>query len=821
MQRYGVHVFYRSGAFATKSFISKEVLTSGDYALTQIGMSNTNRYESSIDIGGRTLTLSSGDFAHQANGAVVAQYGETVVLATATMSEPRDGVHFFPLMVDFEERLYAGGKIKGSRFMKREGRPSDDAVTVARLIDRALRPLFPQHVRNDIQVVITVLAYDHENEPDVLGLIAAQAALAISDIPMNGMCAAVRVGNIGGEWVLNPTVNAMKKSSLDLLFAATEEKTLMIECQAHEVSEQDVQDALIFGRKHARAVLQQITHMQSEIGKEKRIIESEPLSEEMLARLKEDAAPVFDEILFAKAKDDRKGALKRYIKKTVQERTQEDDALDGAKIADALYAMAERYISDKILSTDSRPGGRSLTEIRALRSRVHVLPRVHGSAEFMRGETQVLSTVTLGAPGDQQIVDGMREEYKKSYFHHYNFPPYSVGETQPLRGPSRRDIGHGMLAEKAIIPVLPDRESFPYTIRTMSEVFGSNGSSSMASTCGCSLALMDAGVPIKRAVAGIAMGLVSNDRGDWKVLTDLQDLEDSEGGMDFKIAGTSEGITAIQLDTKTLGLSDDIVAQTLSQGREARMEILASMAEAIKEPRADLSPYAPRIITIKIPVDEIGTVIGPAGKQINEIIEQTAVDAIDIEEDGTIFITARNEAGASKAKQWIEDLTRQVTVGEEFRGKVVKLMDFGAFVEFLPGKEGMIHASKLAPGYVQHVADVIQVDDEVEVKLIEIDSMGRFNLALMSKNGTPFEKIEVPGGGERPPRRDQGRDQRKGRGPRHSAGQRSTSRDGGSRDGQRRGQEQRGFFKKHKDDAPLRSADEGTDQSTGFKDSLF
>ena len=717
----------------------------------------------SAEIGGRTLTLSTGRLAQQANGAVLAQYGDTVVLATAVMSkEVRDDVSYFPLMVDYEEKLYAGGKIKGSRFMKREGRPSDEAVLTARLIDRSLRPLFPQHIREDIQVIVTVLSYDDENEPDVLGLIAAQAALAISDIPMDVMVAGVRVGRINGEWVLNPTVEATKKSDLDLFLATTEENTVMIETGANEIVEEDFHEALKFGRKHARPVLQLIADMQAAVGKPKQEIPAEELSVEVVEKLREKALPTFDEILFAEKKDDRKGALKRFIKQTVKEMTAENEELNGGMLAEELYKMAERHVSDEILAKDRRPGGRTLTEVRTLEVDTGLLPRTHGSGYFMRGETQVLTTTTLGSPGDQQIVDGMREEFKKNYFHHYNFPPFSVGEVKPLRGPSRRDIGHGGLAEKALLPMLPDREEFPYTIRTMSEVFGSNGSSSMASTCGSSLALMDAGVPIKKAVAGVAMGLVSNDKGDWKVLTDLQDLEDSDGGMDFKITGTRDGITAIQLDTKTHGLSDEIVAQTLTQARDARMHILDAMDAVIAEPRPELSPYAPRITTLRIPVDEIGTVIGPAGKQINEILDETGVDGIDIEDDGLVMITSRNAEAAEKAENWIKDLTREIAVGEEFTGEVVKVMDFGAFVELVPGKDGMIHISKLIPGVrVNAVTDVLNMGDEVTVKVLEIDDQGRINLGLMAKEGTPATELKVEGGsggGDRGQRRGPRRD---------------------------------------------------------------
>ncbi len=711
----------------------------------------------STQIAGKDLTIETGKLALQANGAVTVRYGDTVVLATAVLSDnARPDVSHFPLMVDYEEKLYAGGKIKGSRFIKREGRPSDEAVLTARVIDRSLRPLFPQQIREDIQVIVTVLSYDGENDPEVPGLIAAVAAVAISDIPMEVIVGAVRVGRIGGEWVINPTVTAQAKSDLDLFVTASLEKTIMIEAGAKEVNEEDMLQAIQFARKHIRPAITLVEDLAKQVSKEKRTFETPELPAELKTRLQTESQPVFEEILFSEAKADRKGGLKKFIKEMVKKLAEEDAKLDKSLVGNELYAMAERFISDKIIATEKRPGGRALTEIRALSAEVAALPRTHGTGYFMRGETQVLTVATLGAPGDQQIVDGMKVEYKKRFMHHYNFPPYSVGEVKPLRGPSRRDIGHGALAEKALEPMLPDKEAFPYTIRLVSEVFGSNGSSSMASTCGSTLALMDAGVPIKRPVAGIAMGLVSDEKGNWKVLTDLQDLEDAEGGMDFKIAGSREGITAIQLDTKTHGLSDEVVAQTLTQAKAARLEILAVMTKAIAEPRADLSPYAPRITVIRIDPEQIGTVIGPAGKQINEIIDTTGVDSIDIEDDGLVMITSLNAEGAKKAEQWIKDLTRDIAIGETFKGKVVRIMNFGAFVELLPGKDGMIHISKLAKVRVGEVTDVVNIGDEVEVKVIEVDEMGRTNLALISKGGVAVEDLDIKPSEDRGPRRPGG-----------------------------------------------------------------
>jgi polyribonucleotide nucleotidyltransferase len=699
--------------------------------------------------GGRTLSIEVGKFAQQAGGSCIVQYGETVVLATATMSSHvRAGLNWFPLMVDFEEKLYAAGRIKGSRFMKREGRPTDEAVLTSRMIDRALRPLFDPSIRNDIQVIVTALAYDQENDPDVIGLIAASCALHMSDIPWDGPLAAARVGHIEGEFVLNPTIEQREESVLDLVFAGLNDKLIMVEAGANEASEDIVLGGFWHGLDNLVAPIKLIEEVRAAVGKEKRFPEAAVTDEDKEAevikeKVEAQARPfIIEQVqeLFFKApkatKGERgaaKGELKDRLKVYLTEQGVEEDHLGYGTgiVVDVLESEIHRLIVEE----DRRVDGRSPTEIRELISEVAILPRVHGSAHFSRGETQVMTIATLGSPGDEQLLDGMRNVEKKRYFHHYNFPPYSVGEVKPMRGPSRRDIGHGGLAEKALAPMMPDKESFPYTVRTVSEVLGSNGSSSMGATCGSTLSLMDAGVPIKAPVAGLAMGLAMSGS-EWKVLTDLQDLEDGKGGMDFKIAGSREGLTAIQMDTKTHGLSREIVQKTFEQALDARMEILDVIEKEIPAPRAELSPHAPRIISIRINPELIGNVIGPGGKIINGLIEETGVTAIDIDDDGLVMITSNDAEGAQKALESIKDLTREVVVGEIYTGKVVRLMDFGAIVEFLPKRDGMVHVSMMAPWRVEKVTDIVKLGDEVHVKVMEISADGgKISLSMKDAPG--------------------------------------------------------------------------------------
>ena len=699
----------------------------------------------SATIGGDTLSAEYGRLAHQANGSITMRLGDTVVLATVVMSaQLRDGIDYFPLMVDYEEKLYASGKIKGSRFIKREGRPTDEAVLSARLIDRAIRPLFPEVLKNDVQVIITVLSQDDRNDADILGLNAASAVVALSDIPWDGPIAAVRVGRIDGEWVLNPSYEAREKSDLDLVVAGTGDTVIMLEAGAHEVTEEDMIAAIAYGKKHLAKIVSFINDIQSAIGKHKidtatlvtkqseesgEADEGAGKGKDALIIAQEFIHAHIDEYLFVgpmKAKGERKAMLKKLVEALDAHLVEQQIGKDKRKkCLELVHILSEERVTRAILDEDKRVDGRALNEIRPLSAVVGFLPRTHGSGLFQRGETQVLSVVTLGAPGDQQIIDGMEEEYKKRYMHHYNFPPFSVGEVSPLRGPGRRDIGHGALAERALEPVLPKKEDFPYTMRVVSEVLGSNGSSSMGSVCGSTLALMDAGVPISKPVAGIAMGLASASKGAWKVLTDLQDMEDGDGGMDFKIAGTKDGITAIQLDTKTDGLNDELIKQTFFQAKEARLKILEVMAGAIAEPRAELSQYAPRIYTLHVNPDRIRDIIGPGGKIINEIIAKTGVD-IDIEQDGTVLVTGTYDNKVDDAIKMITDLTREVVAGEVFTGKVTRVEAFGIFVEILPKQDGLVHVSKMG----EKGPDAWHVGDPVEVRVSGIDDLGRINLVL-------------------------------------------------------------------------------------------
>ncbi len=713
--------------------------------------------------GGKTLSIETGRYASQANGACVVRYGDTVVLATAVMSDSlRDGLDFFPLMVDFEEKLYAAGRIKGSRFIKKEGRPTDEAVLTARYIDRALRPLFDDRIRNDIQVIVTCLAFDGENDPDVIGLIAGSCALHMSDIPWNGPIANVRVGQVDGAWILNPDYKTRETSLLDLAFAGTPESVIMVEAGANEAHEDVVLEAFRVGMKELAAPIRLIEEVRAALGKPKRDVLT-PKTEEEKARLErrtEVAAlarpflvkeiqslffgtPHASKVERAAQKKELKARLVAFL---TEQGLEKDEIRYGT---DTISEVVEAEVSRAALEGKARVDGRATTEIRPLLAEVALLPRVHGSGHFKRGDTQVLSVATLGSPGDEQTLDGMEIVGVKRYMHHYNFPPFSVGEVKPLRGPGRREIGHGALAEKALAPMMPIKEVFPYAIRVVSEVLGSNGSSSMASTCGSTLALMDAGVPIKAPIAGIAMGLATGPNGAWKVLTDLQDLEDGKGGMDFKIAGSREGITAIQMDTKTHGLGMDVIEQTFRQAKDARFQILDTMLAAIPEVRAELSPYAPRIITLRINPERIGDVIGPGGKIINEIIDTTGVQAIDIEDDGLVMITSLNAESAAKAEAWVKNLTREVTAGEVFSGKVVRLMDFGAFVEILPKKDGLVHVSELAPWRVEKVSDIVKVGDTVQVKVLEVDNLGRINLSMKQAEGNTYP--ERPPAAARPP----------------------------------------------------------------------
>jgi polyribonucleotide nucleotidyltransferase len=699
--------------------------------------------EFSAEWGGRTLTLSVGALAKQATGAVEARYGDTVVLATVVLGGIREGIDFFPLMVDFEERLYAAGKIKSSRFIKREGKATDEAVLTGRIIDRSIRPLFPWEMKNEVQVTVTCLCYDGENDPGTLGLIAASAALAISRIPWNGPIAASRIAKIGGEFKLNAPATERDSAELDIVVAGTKDKLIMVEAGAKEISEADAVASITFGLKQNAPIIELIAKMAKEVGEEKADINvlnnetEETLAEKktLMNDVRKFLMPKIDEFFFAvpKANKVERAEAKKKLHQAL------DEYLKTSGTAEEKHALAHSFVEElveeavtvAILDKSKRVDGRKLDEVRALSAEVGVLPRTHGTGLFQRGDTQVLSIVTLGGPGDAQILDGMGEnDTKKRYMHHYNFPSYSVGETKPNRGPSRRDIGHGALAERALEPVLPTVDKFPYVIRVVSEVLGSNGSSSMGSACGSTLSLMDAGVPITAPVAGVAMGIATRpDSNDYKIITDIQDLEDGAGGMDFKICGTRKGITAIQMDTKTMGLSMKIVEETFAKALDGRTRILDVMEKCIASPRSELSKWAPRIETLMINPEKIRDVIGPGGKMINQIIAETGA-TIDVEDDGRVTVTCVNPDGMKKALEWITILTKEAKVGEIFRGKVVRIMDFGAFIQLTPNQDGMAHISQLAPWRVNRVEDVVHIGDEVPVKVIEIDDLGRVNLSI-------------------------------------------------------------------------------------------
>lgn len=683
------------------------------------------------DIGGKSWNLSTGKLALQASGSVTLRVGDTVVLATAVLSERvRDGIDYLPLLVDYEEKLYAAGKIKGSRWVKREGRPSDEAILSGRVIDRSLRPMFNGKIRNDIQVVVTVLSADQENDPDIIGLNAASAAVEASDIPWDGPVAGVRVGKINGEFVLNPSFKqAENESALNLIVSGTADHIIMVEAGAREVSEEDMVAAIEFAQKEIKKLIAAIKQLGKAVGKPKREVVLFAPREETRQKVQGLEAKLAD-ALFQPEKEERDHAL-NALRADALKTFAADDDLAKAEVNYLFDELTKKLIQTAVLQKDRRVDGRKLDEIRAITCEVGLLPRVHGSGLFRRGETQVLTTVTLGGPGDEQLLEDIEteEERKKRYIHHYNMPGFANGEVAPMRSPGRREIGHGALAERALLPMIPPKETFPYTLRLVSEVLSSNGSTSMGSTCGSTLALMDAGIPIKAPVSGIAMGLVLDTAsGKFKVLSDIQGIEDGNGHMDFKVAGSKAGITALQLDIKVKGLTVDILRDALAQAKTGRMAIMETMLAAISAPRPEMSPYAPRIVSFKINPDKIREVIGPGGKTINGIIADTGVE-IDIEDDGLVMVTSNNQEASKKAVEWIHNLTREVKPGEIFQGKVTRLMDFGAFVEILPGQEGLVHISELANYRVDKVSDIVQVGDIVPVKVTNIDELGRINLS--------------------------------------------------------------------------------------------
>ncbi|MFQ9777368.1 polyribonucleotide nucleotidyltransferase [Dialister invisus] len=679
-----------------------------------------------MELAGRPLIVETGKMAKQASGAVLVRYGETVVLVTSTASkEAREGIDFFPLTVDYEEKMYAVGKMPGG-FLRREGRPGNSAILNARLIDRPIRPLFDKRCRNDIHVMATVLSVDYDNAPELCGMLGASASLGISDVSWDGPIAGVRVGRIDGQFVINPTQEQLKVSTLNITVAGSETAILMVEGGAQEAPEEDVLDAIMFGHETIKELVAFQKKIIEEVGKPKRTLIFPEIPEEIKTAIYAYAERPLKEAIFNPDKLTREAHMEE-VRKEAEAHFKEIYPENGSDIAECLNHLTKEIVRHMISVDKIRPDGRALDEIRPISCEVGLLPRVHGSALFTRGQTQALTITTLAPMSETQIIDDLTQETEKRYIHQYNFPSYSVGETKSSRGPGRREIGHGALAERALIPVIPTVEEFPYAIRVVSEILESNGSSSQASVCGSTMSLMNAGVPIKAPVAGIAMGLV-NEGEHFTVLTDIQGMEDALGDMDFKVAGTAKGITAIQMDIKIHGLSREILLAALQQAQKGRMFILGKMAECIDKPAEHLSPYAPKIITLTIPVDRIRDVIGSGGKIINKIISETGVK-MDVEEDGHVYIATPDEEAAQRAKKWVEELTHEVQVGETYLGKVTRLMKFGVFVEILPGKEGMVHVSQLATRRVEKPEDVVHEGDEIMVKVTEIDDKGRINLS--------------------------------------------------------------------------------------------
>jgi len=712
-----------------------------------------NPHTFTAKLGEHTLTLETGKLAQQAGGAVTIRCGGTMLLATATMStEEREGIDFFPLTVDFEERLYAAGRIPGS-FFRREGRPPEHAILVSRLTDRPLRPLFPKGLRHEVQVIITPLSQDGQYQADILSIIAASAALTISDVPFNGPVGAVRVGYIDGEIVINPTIPEMEESLLDLRLAGTREAILMVEAGAHEVPEEVILEALQRGHEAIQEVVAIQEEMRAKVGKPKREYTPHLVSDDLVERVRELAGDRLIPALYdAPDKQSRNLALKGLMEDIVAQFGDEEEA---SLVPQAFDEVVREVVRRRILDEGVRVDGRDPTTIRPLSAEVGLLPRTHGSGLFTRGETQVLSVVTLGTPREEQMLDDLSPEETKRYIHHYNFPPYSTGETRPLRGPRRREIGHGALAERALLPVIPPEEEFPYTIRVVSEVLSSNGSTSMASVCGSSLALMDAGVPIHAHVGGIAMGLVVEGH-RYRILTDILGMEDHLGDMDFKVAGTEKGVTALQMDIKVAGISGQVMAEALAQARKARMQILGVMRETIPEPRPDLSPYAPRMLILHVDPDKLGAVIGTGGKTVRAIQDECDV-RVDIEDDGTIYIASTNGPGAQRAREIIEQLTIEPEIGKIYTGRVVRITDFGAFVELAPGTDGMVHISQISDRPVDNIRDVVDINDEILVMVTDIDREGKIRLSRRAvlEGWTPEEarRMDRPGGGRSRERR--------------------------------------------------------------------
>ncbi|MBT9313375.1 polyribonucleotide nucleotidyltransferase [Leptothoe kymatousa] len=696
--------------------------------------------DKSISFDGRDIRLKVGLFAPQAGGSVLIESGETAVLVTATQSSPREGIDFLPLLVDYEERLYAAGRIPGG-FLRREGRPPERATLVSRLIDRPMRPLFPSWMRDDIQIVATTVSMDHDVPPDVLAATGASIATLLAQIPFYGPMAAVRVGLIGDDFIINPTYKEIADGDLDLIVAGSPDGVIMVEAGANQLPEQDVIEAIDFGYEVVRDIIAAQKEILAELGIEQVTLptpETDPTLADFLAdKATAGIKDILKEFELSKPeRDDKLDALKADIKEQVAELSEDDPicvaiAENGKAFGNAYKSLTKKLMRSQILDESVRVDGRKLDEVRPISCRTQVLPnRVHGTGLFKRGLTQVMSVVTLGTPGDAQMTDDLHPDENKRYLHHYNFPPYSVGETRPMRSPGRREIGHGALAERALMPVLPAMDTFPYVIRVVSEVLSSNGSTSMGSVCGSTLSLMDAGVPLAKPVSGAAMGLIK-EGDEVRILTDIQGIEDFLGDMDFKVAGTDTGITALQMDMKITGLPMETIAEAINQAKPARLHILSKMLEAINAPRAELSPYAPRLLTFKIDPEMIGMVIGPGGKQIKSITDETGAK-VDIQDDGTITVSSLDGAAAERAQALIEGITFKPSAGDVYMGKVTRIIPIGAFVEYRPGKEGMIHISQLADYRVNKVEDEVTLGEEVLIKIREIDNRGRVNLTRLN-----------------------------------------------------------------------------------------
>lgn len=714
----------------------------------------------SIEIGGRTLSLEVGRFAEQASAAVLARYGDTMVLATVTASSRETTLDYFPLSVEYVERLYAGGRIKGSRWVKREGRPSDDAVLAGRVIDRSIRPLFPKSYKHDVQVIITVLSVDGENDPDVMGLVATSAAIAISPIPWNGPVSGVRMGYVHadgneGSLIVNPRISEQAMSDFDFVVASNKDRVVMLEGGFCETPEETVKGAIAMAKDANKKIIELIEDLVKSVGKTKVIAPTATEADELKAKIVKEYKKEMESAFAKKAEKEFGGDEVAALAKTIAEAYGKDYTQKA--IEEALDDLFKKQVRDNILTREKRFDGRKIDEIRPIEGEVGLLPRTHGSAMFKRGQTQVLTVATLGTPSLEQLIESPTGEESKRYIHHYSMPPYSLGETGRVGTPSRREIGHGALAERALLSVIPSEEEFPYTIRLVSEVMSSNGSTSMASTCGSTLALMDAGVPIKEPVAGISIGLMT-DKKKFILLTDIMGIEDFAGDMDFKVAGTKNGITAIQLDMKIDGLTDEIIEGTFERAKVARMKILEKMLSVLGAPRKNLSQYAPKVQVVKIPVEKIGEVIGPGGKMIRQIIATTGA-TVDVEDDGSVMISGIDQTAVQKAVDWVTGLTRDVGVNEEFEGEVKRILPFGAFVEILPGKEGMVHVSQMSTTFVNNPNDIVKIGQKVHVRVMEIDDQHRINLSMLF--GEDAKKAPVR------EHRDFGdRPRRGGRGPR-------------------------------------------------------